>query len=140
MCVALRATKGQTKPGGSGGIDPIGHRMKAKLERINAALFVNHRIAQKTRRHALLLRRVRQQIPGHLLDDELVVAHVLVQRVNHPVAPEPNIPRLVFLIPIRIGIPRRVQPVPRPALAIVRRRQQPVHLDRKSTRLNSSHT
>ena len=64
--------------------------------------------------------------PANLLDDELVVGQVAVERVDDPVAVEPDLARLVLLVAVAVGVAGRVEPVPRPALAVVRRGEQPV--------------
>ena len=67
-----------------------------------------------------------QQVAGDLLDDEPVVGQVAVEGVDDPVAIEPDVPRLVLLEAVGVGVPGRVEPVPAPALAVVRARQQAV--------------
>ena len=72
----------------------------------------------------LVLRRMRQQVAGDLLDDELVVGHVFVERVDDPVAIHPHEPRLVFFETVRIGIAGRIEPDSAPAFAIMGRCEQ----------------
>ena len=62
-----------------------------------------------------------QQVAGELLDDEPVVGQVAVEGVDDPVAIEPDVPRLVLLEPVGVGVPGRVEPVPAPALAVMGR-------------------
>ena len=76
----------------------------------------------------LILRRMRQQVAGDLLDDELVVRHVVVERIDDPVAIHPHEPRLVLFEAVGIGIAGRIEPDAAPALAEVRRREQPFDL------------
>src|SRR5262249_35739832 len=49
-----------------------------------------------------------------------------IDRPDHPIAIHPHLPRIVDRVAVRIGVPRHVEPVPPPALAVVRRREQPV--------------
>ena len=58
-----------------------------------------------------------QQIAGNLLDDELVVRHVAIQRADHPFAPGPLVARHVLFVAVRVRIAGGIQPVPRPLLA-----------------------
>ena len=83
------------------------------------------------------------QVAGNLLDDELVVGQVAVQGGDDPVAIGVHLARLVFLVAVGVGVARGVEPDPAPALAVVRRIQQPLDLlleriaarDRPETRL-----
>ena len=71
-------------------------------------------------------RRARQQVAGDLLDDELVVGQVAVEGVDDPVAVEADLARLVLLVAVGVGVAGGVEPDPAPALAVVRRVQQPI--------------
>ncbi len=69
-----------------------------------------------------------EQIAGQLQADELVVGQVAVQRVDHPVAIAPGIgSQQVVFESVRLGKPGQVEPMLGIALAVRRRRQQPVH-------------
>src|ERR1041384_5543496 len=74
----------------------------------------------------LVCSRIGNQIAGDLVDDELGERHIAIDRVDHPVAIFPDGPGRVDAIAIRIGIPRRVQPMTTPTFAVMRRGQQPV--------------
>ena len=68
-----------------------------------------------------------QLVARDLLLDEAVVGLVLVERLDHVIAIAPDVgPRLIALEAFAIGVARQVQPVPRPALAVVRRGEQAV--------------
>ena len=71
-------------------------------------------------------RRARQHVAGDLLDRELVERQVAVERVDHPVAILPDAAPVVFLVSVRVGVAREIQPRPRPPFAVVRRGQQPI--------------
>ena len=63
-----------------------------------------------------------QDIPGDLHAHEFIVRYVVVQRVNDPVAIRPEIVAdTVPLKTVALAKPREIQPVPPPALAVVRR-------------------
>ncbi len=81
----------------------------------------------KPRRHLLVLRRILQQVARDLLDGELVERHVLVERLDHPVAIRPHLAVIIEMQTMRVSIPRRIQPVTRPMLPISGRFQQPLH-------------
>ena len=73
------------------------------------------------------MRRPRQHVAGELLDRELVVRHVGVDRGNHPIAiATGKRPRAILLVAVAVGIAGQVEPVPPPALAEMRRSQQPI--------------
>ena len=68
-----------------------------------------------------------QQVAGDLLDGELVEREVAVEAPSIDlVAPGPHGPRAVALVAVGVGVAGRVEPVARHALAVARRRQQPV--------------
>jgi hypothetical protein len=68
----------------------------------------------------------REHVAGHLVDHELIETHVAVERADDPITIRPDDARLVFFIAIRVRIPRDVEPVPAPALAVVRGSEQTV--------------
>jgi hypothetical protein len=90
MVVALRALNGHAENALADGVHAVEHRLHAELFGLDAAFFVDHRIAQKAGGDFLILRGIRQQIAGNLVDDELVVGQVAVEGVDHPVAIEPD--------------------------------------------------
>jgi len=62
----------------------------------------------------------RQEVARDLLDDELIVGQVAVDRADDPVAVEVIDARLVLLVAITVRVTRRVEPVTSPAFAVVR--------------------
>ena len=78
-------------------------------------------------RELLLVRRVRKQVAGELLDREPIERHVGVERVDHPISPRPVVARRVLLEPVGVGIPGRIEPPHRHSLAVTRRRQGLIH-------------
>src|SRR5258708_3867993 len=93
---------------------------------IDTPLFVYHRISQETGGDELVLRSTRQQVARELLDDELVIGQVAVESVEDPAAIEPDLAGLVLFETVGVGVACGVEPGTRPALAVVRRRQQPI--------------
>ena len=118
--MTLRASEGEAEPCGGGGIYPVDHRVKPKLQRVDAALLVDHRVAMKAGGNALGLRGVGQQVAGDLLDGELIKRQVGIERVDHPIAPRPDGTRAILLVAVGVRVAREVQPRLRPALAIMR--------------------
>ena len=58
--------------------------------------------------------------------DELVERQVAVEGGDHPVAPGPHGAGEVVLVAVGVGVAGAVEPVHRHALAVVRRREQPI--------------
>ena len=73
VVVALGAGHGQTQKDGGGGVGPVHDLLDPELLLVDSPLAVGEGIAVKPGRHALFGARIRQQVPGHLLDDEPVV-------------------------------------------------------------------
>ena len=68
-----------------------------------------------------------QHVAGDLLLHEPRVRLVGVERADDVVAVRPGVrPRLVLVVAVRLAEVDDVEPVPRPPLAVVRRREQPV--------------
>ena len=126
--VALGTLNRQPEKRLADGVHPVEHRVHAELLGVHASLFVQHRVPQEAGRDDLVLRRFRQQVTGELFDHELVVRQVSIQRVDDVVAIKRDLPRLVLFKAVRVGIPRRVEPVPSPTLTVVRRFEQPLDL------------
>ena len=78
VIVALRAADSQAQHALADRVHAVEHRFHAKLLRVHAAFFVDHRIAQKARRHNLVLRRLRQKIAGQLINYELVIRKIAI--------------------------------------------------------------
>ena len=71
--------------------------------------------------------RVVEFVAGELMGQELVIRHVRVQRVDHPVAVAPGGRLLaVALVAVRLRVADEIEPVPSPAFAVVGRCQQAV--------------
>ena len=73
-----------------------------------------------------------EDVAAELLLQKNVVGFVGIERRDHPVAIGPGVaPGPVHLEAVALGEPDDVEPVPRPSLAVVRRREQPVGQLRK---------
>ena len=125
--MALRAAHCQAQPHGASRLDAIHHVLHPSLLGDAATLAVDHVIAVEPRRQFLLLRRIRQEITRKLPDRELVVAHVVVDRLHHPIPPRPHRALGIALVAVRVRIACRIQPIPGPALTQLWRIQQPLH-------------
>ena len=79
----------------------------------------------------VVLGQVRQAVGGKLLDDELVVGLIGIERVDDVVTVGPrgfeSLDRAVFLESLSVGITGGIEPVAGPAFAVVRRSQEAIH-------------
>ena len=91
VVVALSTLDRDTQDALADGVHAIEHGFHAELLRVHAAFLIDHGIAQKTRGHPLVLRRVREQVPGQLVDDELVVRQIAIEGLDHPIAIKPDL-------------------------------------------------
>ena len=92
-----------------------------------ATLIVVHRVAMKCRRENRVVIRIGQQIAGDLHPREIVIRKIVVECSHHPVAIPPGIGECGVLIKaVRVGIPRHVEPMSSPSLAVVRGVQQSI--------------
>ncbi len=128
VVVALAALDGQAEDALADGVHPVEHRIHPELFRVDRAFLVEHRIAEETGGDPLVLGGVGKLVSGELLDDELVIRQVAIEGIDDVVAVSPHVARHVFLIAIRVRIPRRIQPMPAPTLSVVRRVQQTLDL------------
>ena len=127
VIVAHRATGGQPQPrlrGGLRAVAGVGHQHLL----VNRAAFTAGDVAAvETAADFLVARRVRQQIAREIFEGELIERHVLIEGGDDPFAVSPHLAVVVEVNPVRVAVARGVQPVARPMLAPLRRREQPVH-------------
>ena len=110
MCMTLSATQRKPQPCGRRRIYPIHNRMKTKLQRINAAFFIDHGIAMKTSGDPLRARGVRQHVAGELFNGELIKWQVAVNRLDHPITPRPDGARAILFVAVGVCVAREIQP------------------------------
>ena len=126
MVVALRAGHRQTQPGGACCIDAIEEVVEPLLLGDRAPLAVEEMVAIEAGGDFLLHGRVGKQVAGQLLDRELVKRHVGIERLHHPIPPDP-LPRVAILLEsVGVGIPCGIEPREGHPLAVVRTRQESV--------------
>ena len=104
VVVAAAAGHRGAQPKGGHRFHLVKNVLHAILLRDAAALAINHVVAIEGRRQPLLVRRLRQQVAGKLLDGEVVVGLVCVQRAHHPIAPRPHIAVGVVLVTVGVGV------------------------------------
>ena len=126
MVVAARTQKTHAHPYLRGGSDAIDDVLGAVFLWNDAALDSDGVIAIEAGGHFLLQRGLWQQVPGKLLDGELIKRQIAVVGVDHPIAPRPHVTVGVVLITVGVGVAGGVEPVAGHVLAIPWRGQQAV--------------
>ena len=124
MPVALHALEGDAEERLPGRRDAVEHRGHAELLVVGAAFGVRQRVAVERGREAVGVDRVRHHVARKQPHRELVVRHVGVERVDHPVAPRPDVAAIVLLVALRVGVAPEVHPHAREAFAIRGAREQ----------------
>ena len=131
MVVAAGAGNRQAQKGFGEGVDLFVQNVVDHPQLV----LLSHRFGsqgQKTGGHdrpaaGLMGSRRREQIARYLLDDEPVVGHVGVERVDHVIPVAPGFRKVQILIqPGRVGIASDVQPMPPPSLTVSGRGQQAI--------------
>ena len=91
---------------------------------------------QKTERDDAVERVRVESVAGNLLIDEAAIRLIGIEGPNDVIAIRPGVgPRLVFVVAVRLAEMHHVEPMPRPALAVLRRRQQPIDQPLESLRI-----
>ena len=127
VVVAARALHREAHEAVAGGHHPVVDAVLTEFLGDGAA-FEGHAVQPvESGRHPLVLRRTGQEVAGELLGQELVVRLVLIERLQHPVAPRPGEHRFVARVAPGIGVTRQVEPADGQMLAETRRREQRVH-------------
>ena len=112
--MALGASHGRAHPGGEGGIHAINHRNVAELLVVGPSFVVGLRIAVKGGGDQLIFGRLGQQVPGQLLDGELIKRQVFVESPYDVIPISPNGTGRIVRVTGRVGITGQIQPCPRP--------------------------
>ena len=123
MIVTARAADRKAHEHRAGGRCPVRHGFVPILFEIDPAFEVTGSVPMEAGCDQLVRGRIRQQVTGDLFNRELGERHVAVQRIDHPVAVFPNGTRGIDAVTVRVGVASGIQPVPSPALAVMRRRK-----------------
>ena len=127
VVVALRAAGCLAEPGGTDRANAVGEHPRLVVLGLGAPLLGREQEPVEPRANAGLLIRIGHEVPGHLMDRELVKGLVVVEAPDHPVAVGPDISRGVAVVADRVGEPDSVEPADRHLLAIVRAGKQAVY-------------
>ena len=126
VVVAAHAAHGKAEERAADDIDDAVEIVREGLLEIRH-LVVPHAESIDPRRDEAVEVAVLELVARELLEHEAVVGHVLVERLDHPVAVLPR-PALdaVALEAVGLGVAHQVEPVPSPLLAVVRARKQTI--------------
>ena len=114
VIVAHRATRGQAQKYLRRRFCSI-PRIKNKVFFGNGSAFAGGDVATiKTGGDLLVQSRLRQEVPGELLQGELVKGHILIHCPHNPLSIAPHFAKIVKVNSMAIGIPGGVQPIPTP--------------------------
>ena len=126
MVVALRAGEGQAEDGLTKGLHAVGVIVDEVLSGNRATLVGVHVVALETGRDQLAVVGVRHEVAGDLLRDEAVVGFVVVEGLDDPVAPEPEVTAAVDGEAVGVGVAGGIEPIEAHAFAEVGTGQQAV--------------
>ena len=126
MIVAARARQREAEEHRAHRLHAIGHVFHNPFVRNRATLGVDAVVAVEARGHLREKIAVRQQVARHLFGHKPIKRHIVIERLDQPIAPHPHVTQSIVLVAVRIGIPRSLHPAQRHVLAIARRSQQPV--------------
>ena len=127
MGVALRAGHGGAHEDRVGGVHAVDDGGVAEFFIARAAFVLGHRVAMEGGCNDLVFGRLGQEVAGHLVDDELVEALVLVERLDHPIAVGPDFTARVARVAGAVGIAGEVEPLAGPVFAVGRLGEESGH-------------
>ena len=104
MGVALGAVHREAHPGSPGGAHAVDHGVETVFVGVDAAFFVQHRVAVEAGGDEVVWRGAGEEVAGELLDAELVVGQVGVEGLHDPIAVRPDRARAVLLEAVGVGV------------------------------------
>ena len=118
MVVATTTIQCESKKHGAHGLDAIRNIFHDPFVRDCSAFRIDSVIAVETGGDLGEEISIFQQIAGHLFHDELIERHVVIQRHDEPVTPNPHVSEPIILITISVGVAGCLQPIQCHMLAI----------------------
>src|SRR5689334_19954682 len=110
MAVALNTSECCTLPHFPRCAHPIDQCGYTELFVFCSALIIVHGVAMEGGCNKLLIGRVREKVTCKLLDRELIVRHVLIERFDHPVAIAPNRSRSITFVTFCVRVSSEIEP------------------------------
>ena len=121
--MAATASHCESHPNSACRVDPVDYVFDGVLRSNDAAFIVDAVISIESRGQNLALIGIRQHVSGQLLNCKLIERHIVVEGIDHPVAPWPHEAFPVRLVATCVGVTSRLQPRQCHVFAVVRRRQ-----------------
>src|SRR5690606_35998452 len=92
------------------GTYPVDYRSYTKFFVIGTTFGIIHCIPVKRGGNYLLIGRIGKHIARKLFDGELIKRLVFIKTSDHIIAVSPYDPRRICLVPLGVGVPRKVKP------------------------------
>ncbi len=127
VIVAARAPHGEAEKCFASRLDAVIHIFDAVLFIDRAPFGGDVMISIEPAGDLLIQRCTRQKIAGQLIGQELVIREVRIESADHPVAPSPHRAIRVVVVSVGVGVARRVEPLKRKPLTIMRAGEQTIH-------------
>ena len=108
MSVALHTGKRSAHQHFPGGVYPVDDSGNPELFIVSAPFIVRHGIAMKSSCDILRIGRFRKQITGDLLNEELVIWHVIIKCSDEPVPVLPDVSNIIPLVSFGISVSSQV--------------------------------
>ena len=105
MIVAARARQREAEEHRAHRLHAIGHVFHNPFVRNRATLGVDAVVAVEARGHLREKIAVRQQVARHLFGHKPIKRHIVIERLDQPIAPHPHVTQAIVLVAVRIGIP-----------------------------------
>ena len=116
--MTTRAGEGEAEKHRPKCLHAIGHIFHDPFIRDRAAFRIDAVIAVEAGGHLCKKVSLRQEITCHLLGNKPIKGHVVIKRLDQPIAPDPHIAQPIVLVAISVGITRGLHPIQGHVLAI----------------------
>ena len=121
--MALRTFQSRAQPDRGRRVNAIDDLIGAIPFGVDSSFDVAGRRSVKTSCDFLRKCRIGQQVPRDLFNRELINGHVVIHRLNDPIAKGPHVSNLIRLVSVGIGVACQVEPMPSPLFAVMLRGQ-----------------
>ncbi len=126
VVVAARAVQREAEEHRAHRLHAVGDVLDDPFVRYRAALGVDAVVAIEAGGDLREKIPIWQQVTGHLLGDKPVERHVVIERPDDPVAPNPHVAQAVVLVAVGVGVAGGFQPAKRHVLAVPWRIKQAI--------------
>ena len=127
VIVAARTGEREPEKHSAYRLNAVGHVFDDPFVRNRAGLGVDTVVAVEAGGHLREKVSVWNQVARHLLGDESVERHVIVERLDQPIAPHPHVAQSVVLVAVGIRVARCLHPAYCHVLSVTWRVEQAIH-------------